>query len=387
MAATWSIGRVPGGRQHADAASVRIIDNLRDAERLAPAWDQLAAQSGAGVFAFPRWALGCFGAEGGFSRPRLQLVTVWAGEELVAVGPFAAEVRRGLHHVRFLGAPHSQPNRLVVAPGHEQAVTAIWQALHRPRSVLRLYDFDTRVQPSPIEAHDGWSGRVKSRSLVPVVDTTVELDARLRRDHRDLRSVLVARRRLAEDAVSLEHRFARSAADVNALLPHLRDIELHAGAHHDPGPMQLDLRQGRLPHLLQRALADDRLRLFVIVADGVPLAFMVGLEGAGVVTALMTGHHGDFRRYNPGYLVMADLYRWAHGQRLPIDFSIGDLQWKRSWSRQGYEVADLLATSDPLLLQAADGVAAVRVAARRLAARTGGLGLRSPTPGPRSREP
>ena len=378
---------MPGRRQGANGAGVRVVDNMGDAEILRPAWDQLAKRSGASIFAFPLWALACLGDEGGFSRPQLQIVTVWAGEELVGVGPFAAEARRGLRHVRFLGPPHSQPNRLVVAPGHEQAVIAIWDALRRPRSVLRLYDLDTRVLPSPLEAGNRWSGRVQRRSLVPVVDTTLDLEERLRRDHRDLRSVLVARQRLAEDAVSLEHRFARSAAEVAALLPHLRAIERHAGARHDPGPMQLDLLQGRLPHLLQRAVAEDRLLLFVILADGVPLAYMIGLEGAGMVTALMTGHHGDHRRYNPGHLVMADLYRWAQRQRLPIDFSIGDLQWKRSWSRQGYEVADVLATSDPLLLRAADGVAAVRVAARRVAERAGRIGPRCGTSSPRGPEP
>ena len=358
-------GQVPRQHRQGNGADVRVIDNVRDAETLTPAWDQLAKRSGASIFAFPLWALACLGTEGGFARPQLQIVTVWAGNELVAVGPFAAEVRRGLRHVRFLGAPHSQPNRPVVAPGHERAVILIWEALRRHRSVLRLYDFDTRVQPSPLEADSGWSGRVKSRSQVTVVDTTLELEERLRRDHRDLRSVLVARRRLAEDAVSLEHRFGRSAADVAALLPHLSAIERHAGAHHAPSPMQQELAQGRLPHLLQQAVAEGRLRLFVLVAAGVPLAYMVGLVGAGVVTAFLTGHHGDSRRYNPGYLAMADLYRWAHHHRLPIDFSIGDLQWKRSWSRQGYEVADVLATSDRLLLKAADGVGALRRAAHR----------------------
>ena len=376
-----------GGRLQANGADVRVIGDIRDAETLKPAWDQLANRSGASAFAFPSWALACLGAEGGFSRPQLQVVTVWSGEELVAVGPFAAEVRCGLRHVRFLGAPHSQPNRLVVAPGHDHAVIHIWEALRRHRSVLRLYDFDTRVQPSPLEAGSGWSGRVTSRSLVSIVDTTVELEERLRHDHRDLRSVLVARRRLADDTVSLEHRFGRSAADAGALLPPLSAIEHHAGARHDPSPMQLDLLQGRLPHMLQRALAEGRLRLFVIIAAGVPLAYMIGLEGAGIVTALMTGHHEDYRRYNPGHLVMTDLYCWAHREGLPIDFSIGDLQWKRSWSRQGYEVADVLAASDPLLLQAANGAAAVHIAARRLAARASSSGPRSATPSPAGRKP
>lgn len=342
-----------------------MVDTVQGAEALAPAWDQLAGRSGASIFAFPFWALASAGSEGAFLHPRLRIVTVWSGEELVAVGPFAEEVRRGLRHVRFLGAPRTQPNRLVVAPGHEQAASVIWKTLRRPRSVLRLYDLDSRVRPSPLHAGSGWSGRVEGRSLVPVVDTGLELEERLRRDHRDLRSVLVGRQRLADDAVAVEHRIGRSAADVAALLPALSAIERHAGAHHAPSPMQQELAQGRLPHLLQQAVAEGRLRLFVLVAAGVPLAYMVGLVGAGVVTAFLTGHHGDSRRYNPGYLAMADLYRWAHHHRLPIDFSIGDLQWKRSWSRQGYEVADVLATSDRLLLKAADGVGALRRAAHR----------------------
>ena len=59
------------GRLQANGADVRVIGDIRDAETLKPAWDQLANRSGASAFAFPSWALACLGAEGGFSRPQL----------------------------------------------------------------------------------------------------------------------------------------------------------------------------------------------------------------------------------------------------------------------------------------------------------------------------
>ncbi len=59
------------GRLQANGADVRVIGDIRDAETLKPAWEQLANRSGASIFTFPFWALACLGAEGGFSRPQL----------------------------------------------------------------------------------------------------------------------------------------------------------------------------------------------------------------------------------------------------------------------------------------------------------------------------
>jgi CelD/BcsL family acetyltransferase involved in cellulose biosynthesis len=352
-------GTVFGARRRLEL-KVRVADTAEGVEGIVPAWRDLASRSGISAFGFPFWATRCLGTDGGFTRPRPRIVTVWSGDELVALGPFAEELRAAMRKVRFLGPPWAQPNRPLVAPGHEDAVPLVWRALHGPRTVLRLHDLDLRVSATPLDPDGSWSARVERRSRCWMVDTSIDLDERLRRDHRKLRSVLVARERITSAGLSVEHRLARTPGEVAEVLPALTAIQRASGADHAPSSMERDFGAGRLPRLLAAAAAEGRLLVFVLSADGVPFSHMIALLGDRVVSALMTAHHRDYRELNPGHLVFADLYAWAHEQGIPVDFSVGDLQWKRCWSREGYEVVDLTAAANGLVLRTLEAAGRAR---------------------------
>ena len=117
-----------------------VVTGRAAAEALTPMWDDLVKRSGSSAWVTPAWMLGWWRTY----RPtaRLRIVTVFEGDELVAVGPFCEVGPPTLRLVRFLGQMH-QPNRIVTAPGMEAAAAgAVWDEFRERGSALDLFDIE-----------------------------------------------------------------------------------------------------------------------------------------------------------------------------------------------------------------------------------------------------
>lgn len=326
--------------------TTKVLRTRAEVEAIAPRWSDLAEASGQSALVLPSWALECFDTETAFRGARLRVVTAWAGDQLVGVGPFAELHERGLRVVVFLGLWRGQPNHIVLAPGYEEAGVHIWNALRTPRTYLRLDFLDEEVGLRTLLASDRWAVRTKEPSKCTVIDTSLEIERYLDTPaRRRLRRMLnVAGRRTSADGIEMELRRAQGPEELAALVPLIGAIERTAqGDWHREG-MHRELAAGRVPAPLAIAAREGRLIADVYVASGNPCAFMVALIGPGVVIPLIIGHDPAFRDYTPGHTSYLNLYRWAHehGAR-PIDMSLGEQEYKQQWSNDGYGVVSVVA--------------------------------------------
>jgi CelD/BcsL family acetyltransferase involved in cellulose biosynthesis len=353
VAGCVTVSRASRGRLPAAAAGVevKVFRERADVDELVSAWRALAERSGQSAFAFPSWALACFDGDDRFSCSRLRVVTVWSGNELVAVGPFAEELQGGLRIVRFLGAWRAQPNRIVVAPGHDHLISVVWDALRTPRTLLRLDELDDRLSGDLLDTGGRWASRTSSRSTCLTVDTSEPFEQYLQSGRTSLRqSLRSARRRIDEDGAAIDPLVVESQAGLVSMVPHIRAVESRSP---DPARKEGILGQlavGRLPMSLARAAADGRVQAQVLFADGQPFVYSVNLIGSGVVTGLLTGHDPAYRRYSPGHLCLAELYTWSHARDLSLDLSVGDFDYKRRWGSESYSVVNAVAAPNQLVL-------------------------------------
>lgn len=82
-----------------------VFDDVAELTPHLPAWDSLAVERGQ-PFCAPGWMLSWW-KEARTGDARLRVVLVFEGSELVAVGPFFAQVAFGLVELRLLAAGFS----------------------------------------------------------------------------------------------------------------------------------------------------------------------------------------------------------------------------------------------------------------------------------------
>jgi CelD/BcsL family acetyltransferase involved in cellulose biosynthesis len=206
--------------------SVRAVV-FEDLTALAPhllAWDALAVDQGK-PFCAPGWMLSWW-LEARTGDARLRVVMIFGGADLLAVGPFFAQVAFGLVELRLLAAGFS--HRIgVLARDEDRAVAApaLAVALARvsPRVASVVFEGIDGADPWPelIAAHWPSSKAPRQRTDATMDAPVIDLDASYegwleRRERRYRKEARRTARRMQEDGVS--ESIASDGAAIEALL-------------------------------------------------------------------------------------------------------------------------------------------------------------------------
>lgn len=129
---------------------VEIVPSSERLAAIAPAWEALAARSGASVFSTPRFLTPWWRSFAGVDE--LRLLCAWNGEELVAVWPLRLRAARtaafGARTLTPLGDGRTLERSLVCAPGAEPLAAG---AMLSRLLELRDWDyFDAPVELDPV---------------------------------------------------------------------------------------------------------------------------------------------------------------------------------------------------------------------------------------------
>jgi CelD/BcsL family acetyltransferase involved in cellulose biosynthesis len=206
---------------------------VEDTDSLAPhlpAWDTLAEQQGM-PFCAPGWMLSWW-HEARSGDARLRVVLVFDDGELVAVGPFFAQVAYGLVELRLLAAGFSHRIGVVAsAAERERAAGALAAGLAsvRPRAASVVFEGIDSADPWPELIAAAWPSRKPPRRRTdgamdaPVIDLDASYEQWLeRRERRFRKEARRTARRMEEEGVRGEITGDATATDALLRLHHAR---------------------------------------------------------------------------------------------------------------------------------------------------------------------
>ena len=322
------------GTRHLSGA---VVDDPGALEPIFGQWDDLAVAAGR-PYCAPAWMLAWW-RHAAAGTTSLRVITVSDGATLVGVAPFFAErTRSGLTRYRVLGAGTSSQVDLLAAPGLEAGVARTAAALlaaSRPRPDVVMFEGIPSSSPWPAVLRDVWPGRR------PTLDVLISMPAPF----------------LALDEGGFDTWFGSRSSHYRARMRRgLRKLEARGGVirQADPATLARDLKafedlhrsrwrnrggsgvltpgvEAMLADVAPGLLADDRLRVWMIDADGRPISAQLFVVAGGEVSYWLGGFDERWSDLHPGPSILTVLKAIEHaagsGNRR-MDLGAGEQAYK-----------------------------------------------------------
>lgn len=324
-----------------------VVEHAEELHAHLPAWDALAAAAGR-PFCAPAWMLAWW-QEGRSGDARLRVVLVLDGDgELVGVGPFFAQVARGLAEYRLLGAGFCHRVGPLARAGREREVAAAFAAAlaaMTPRPASVVFEGIDGDDPWPELIAEGWPGRrPRLRTDVTMDAPAIALGAdyegwMARRERKFRKEARRTARRLEEEGVA--GRFADDDAAIEALL------ELHYARWQDRGGSNVGGEAQRVIACAARSLDGDRLAVALLDGPDGPLAAELVLRAGDAIVFWGGGFDPAWSKHAPGTQAMllaleaaaangvqaADLGGGAHEYKWRLSDENRPLVWRTLFPR------------------------------------------------------
>jgi CelD/BcsL family acetyltransferase involved in cellulose biosynthesis len=307
---------------------VAVVDQLADAEALAPEWDALAVGA-AEPLSTPAWMLGWWrhaAPPGG----ALHVLTVRDGDRLIGLAPlWKAKGAGGSRRFAFLaGGDFSSSVALPAVAGREREVAVtVGAALAESVRSPDLIEIGPLVaaDASPAALAEGWTRRPRPLLLrraaisAPVVDLTEfeDFDAWLAARGRSFRSNFRRRTRWLEEAGGSFRQCSAETVDEDIAT----FVRLHTDRWRDLGTSRMvamgDDLTPMLTELAHELGPGDRFRLYLLEVDQEPIAVSFYIEAGGEAVLINTGWDDAHHRLAPLQLLMGHAIRdcLARGNR------------------------------------------------------------------------
>ncbi len=293
----------------------RLIDTLPDLEALANAWRHLPD-----VTANPLLSHDWFCAAAGtlHCNQRLQVATVWRGQELVASAPLIETRRGGVSWLEFIGStPLYEPCNLLYTDADALAELVRYLiALRRPLALQRV--------PAGEELAAALR-RVGSGRLVAIhsascsrVDLRGSWDAYLARRSSECRAGFPRKRRqLAAGGFVTFESLSPDPAGTTALLDEFVRVEASSWKLGAESAVAVRPRmEAFFRELARRFAARGEVRLCFLRCDDRAVAAQLGLQYGGRIWELKIGYDDLWHAASPGRLLLWLMLRGAFAEGL-----------------------------------------------------------------------
>ncbi len=319
-------------------ASVRVIEDLAEAQALAPQWDALAVESSLPLCA-PGWMLSWWrhvAAPGS----ALRIIAVCDAGELVALAPWFVQTGGGGRtDIRFLGAELSDRVDVLCAAGREREVAGELR-----RTVARLQPRPDLIAFEAVPIGSRWTRRLAAgsrgrmlfdryrNSSYPAPAATLPAgppEAWLQASSSHFRAQMrKLRRKLEAQGGTVRH--VRDPAEAQRALDVL--LSLHARRWERRHRGLSNLARPGVAEMLQDAavaLGPDRLRLWVAEIGGELISVQLLLAAGGTLKAWNGGWSEDHAKLQPSMLTTLAALEDAisRGQRR-LDLGVGEHPYK-----------------------------------------------------------
>ena len=322
--------------------SVRTLSHPDEVRAIAEAWHRLLlASPTATAFASPAWVLTWY--RNFQPRGGIHVVTVWKGDDLVGVAPFARTraggARAGFTLLVSAGTEHGDYGDPVLGPDPLPVAQLVADHLvHLVRHENTAVNLRRLCDDSPLlamlEARDDVACAPMGLEAGNAVVRFADLDdprAALDRIARK-RDLPRLRRRLTETHGEVE--FVAEAPDTMLALDHMRDFLSRRWAPGE-GP-RLFTAPGReaFTRDVTAALVEAGLaRVAMLTAGGRPVAVTIDHVVGGRLLGDATSYDPDLRRFSVGLLHLHEVLGAALADGLDeVDLRAGDFPYKDQWA-------------------------------------------------------
>jgi CelD/BcsL family acetyltransferase involved in cellulose biosynthesis len=303
------------------------------------AWDNLAL-SRKRPFCAPGWMLSWWRAAH-TGKAELRVAVVMDGDRVIGIGPFFAQLSRGLNELRLLSAGFSHRIGPLALPEDEERVaSALAQALPKthPRPASVVFEGIDAEDRWPDLIADAWPGRrphVRTDLIMeaPVIELNRSYDAWLERRTRNFRKLARRTGRRLEES-GIESRIAADGEAIHALM-HLHDLRWR-----DRGGSGLDDNAERVLAGATARMQEGRLEIVLLEGPEGPISAELMLRTGTEATIWATGFDPAWARLAPGLQVRAVSLRHAAEQGVElIDLGGGGDEYKSRMSDRDMPIA------------------------------------------------
>jgi CelD/BcsL family acetyltransferase involved in cellulose biosynthesis len=325
---------------------VEVVSDYQTLLALQPAWDELAAHSGAVTpfmnHAWVRTWWDCFGGD-----KTLHVLTVRAGAKLIAIAPLMWSSTRmcgvKLRRLSFLENDHTPRCGFILSPAYEQqACRAIWNHLHTHEhwDVLELNHLPagcvTLGRLSALALGDRYLVGLRQLERSPYVPLTGDWESYFKHlgynHRRGLRKRLNRLNRRGRVEVEV-------ITGTDALTTVLDDgfrIEAAAWKEQNGTAMRSDPAVRRFyESYAERAAALGTLRLMFLKFDGVRIAFNYSLYENNTLYVLKSGYDPAYAAYSPSNVLCHHVLRDCFARGVAEFDFLGDNEaWKLEWASE-----------------------------------------------------
>lgn len=328
------------------ALRVDVCDDAGTLTRIEPAWRELICPADRSkAFMRPEWIRAWWAAFG--RAGQLRLMTVWQGDRLVGVLPLMLHaVRRygiGLRRLGAVANVHSPRFDLMVAPGVEGVVDAVWNRIAGMEEQWDVFELPRLLSTSPSirtlserARSDGFRFGLWQAESSPFIDTDTEWDAYLAARSKNLRKEV--RRKLRQMAQI--GRTTLEIVDEPAAVPEALDagfnIEADGWKGRNGSAMRSLADVRRFYRELAVRMADSGLlRMHFLKLDGEPVAFDLSIELERRLFSLKSGFRQALSARSPGLVLLGlMLEHYMSSDLEEIDLLGGEDPFKRRWTQR-----------------------------------------------------
>ncbi|HEX6567759.1 MAG TPA: GNAT family N-acetyltransferase, partial [Acidimicrobiales bacterium] len=324
------------------AYRVATITSHDELTALDPRWHRLLLESAtASAYASPAWLRTWYR----HYQPRsgIYVVTVWRGDELVGVAPFArsraGRGRAGFSLLVSAGTEHGDYGDPLLGPDPRPVARAVADHLvhlvrHENTAVNLRRLRDDSLLLALLEGRDDVACEPMGIEAANAVVRFADLDdpaAALARTARK-RDLPRLRRRLTE--AYGEVAFVGDAPDTAAALDHMRDfLDRRWGPGEGPRLFATPGREAFTRDVTTALVASGLARVSLLTAGGRTLAVTIVHRVGDRVLGDATGLDPDFRRYSAGLLNLHDMLAGALAEgAAEYDMRGGDFPYKDQWA-------------------------------------------------------
>jgi CelD/BcsL family acetyltransferase involved in cellulose biosynthesis len=334
--------------EHEPSTRFAVVEDIDSLDTHLQAWDALAARLGK-PFCAPGWMLSWW-REARSGDARLRVVLVFEGPELVAVGPFFAQVALGLVELRLLAAGFSHRiGVLAEDEGAEQVARALACGLAsvRPRPASIVFEGIDGTDPWPELIAASWPSRRRPRGrtdavmVAPVIELNASYEEWMERRERHFRKeARRTARRMEEEGVDGDVR--ADGAAIEALL------RLHQARWEERGGSNIGATsRAMLERAADELRSSGRLWVALLEAPSGPVAAELVVRAGDVAVFWAGGFDPAWARNAPGTQAMllalrhlaesgvrvADLGGGAHGYKQRLADRDTTIVWRTVFPR------------------------------------------------------
>ena len=316
------------------------IEEITDPGKLTSyrtAWENMLTRSStADLFQTYEWLMTWL--EAFWGRKPIQFLLAWQDDVPMALAPFLRDDLGELACSPGFVLPVNQVARranILYAGQPAQAIEAMLHHLNQRiavRLILQhLEQNSATVQLLPEAAHGhGMTTLTRTEAGSPIVSIQEDWNSYLNSRSTHLRSELRRKRRQLEAAGRIEFVTSTEQSGWELTMEAVLRTERNSWKAAAGSSLTSEAATGYFYDTLARRCAKRGwLRIYLLLLDGVPIAYIYGVVFGKVYYALKTSHDATFASYSPGTVLFEHTLRDAFDQKLEAFEFLGyESQWK-----------------------------------------------------------